>query len=326
MAKYIGRRHNLGVARETTRGAGASPAYLVPKIEFSFDDRIVEARSLAGLGRIEDSEEKFVTTKYGQGDLSAEVRSKSLGLFLYATLGTLATSGPSDEAYTHAFSVANTNQHQSLSFLITDPNTTELYKLVMLESLELVQELDAVLMMNASFMGKQAVASGLSQASLQNEFKFTKKHLAVKIAANLAGLDAASAISIKSLTINISKNVALDDVIGTAEPEDILNQQLSVEGEITLNYEDETYKNYMKNATQRALEIKWVNADETIGGGSTNPSLTLRLPLVDFFDWEPNYALDEIVSQKISFKGNYDVANGNAIISTCDLVNAVTSY
>lgn len=325
MAKFIGRRTTLGVARETTRGAGASPTYLVPFTAFSFDDRIIDARSDAGLGRLEDSEEKFVLTKYAQGDLEGEVRASSFGLLLYGMLGTLSTAGPTDSAYTHSFSVANSNQHQSLSFLAVDANTTELHKLVMLDSLELTQELDSVLKYSAGWMGKQAVSSGLSQASIADEYKFTKKHLSVKIAANIAGLSGASAISIKSLRLSVSKNVMLDDVLGTAEPEDILNQQLSVEGELMLNYEDETYKNYMKNGTARAMEIAWTNTDETIGA-STSPSLTIQMPNVDFFDWEPNYALDNIVSQTVSFKGNYDTSGGNAVISTCDLVNTVTSY
>lgn len=325
MAKYIGRLIELGVGRETTRGTGVAPTYLVPQTSFSFDDKVTKAREESGIGRIEDSDAAFVTTKYGEGELESEIRSSSFGLFLYAMLGSLSTSGPSDSAYTHSFSVQNGNQHQSLTFLVEDPNTTEMYKLVMLNELEIMAELDEIVKFTASFMGKQGTGSTQSAPAITSESKFTKKHLAVKIAANLAGIAAASTISVKSLRLTITKNVVLDDVLGTAEPEDILNQQLQVEGEITLNYTDETYKNYMKNGTMRAMEIKWVNTDDTIGV-STNPSLTIQLPNVDFFDWEPNYALDEIVGQTITFKGNYDISGGNAVISTCQLVNTVASY
>lgn len=326
MAKYIGRLVNLGVGRETTRGAGASPTYNVPRTSFSYDDRIVQARSVGALGKIVDSEEAFVTTKYGQGDLEGEIRMDSFGLFLYAMLGSLSTSGPTDSAYTHAFSIDQSNQHQSLSFVVNDSNTTELYKLIMLDSLEITSELDQVVMYSASFMGKQSVATGLTVPAVTAESKFTKKHLSFKIASNLAGLSGATAISVKSLTLTINKNVELDDVLGTAEPEDILNRQLSVEGQITLNYEDETYKNYMKNGTNRAVEIKFTNTDDTISGGSTNPSLTIQMPKVDFFDWEPDYSLDNIVTQTISFKASRDVSGANDVISTCSLVNGVASY
>jgi hypothetical protein len=195
----------------------------------------------------------------------------------------------------------------------------------MLESLEITAELDQVVMFTASFISKVARSTGLTVPAVVAESKFTKKHLSVKIADDIASLAAASAISIKSLTLTINKNTALDDVLGTAEPEDILNHQLSVEGEITLNYEAETYKDYMKAGTSKALQIAFTNTDATIGA-STNPSLTIQLPKVDFFDWEPTYDNDEIVTQTFSFKGSRDVTNSQEVIHLCSLVNNVVCY
>ena len=324
MAKYSGRLVNVGVAKEATRGIFVTPTYLVPRVGLTFDDKIVQARSDAGLGVLADSEEAFVTTKYAQGDIDGEIRDKSFGLFLLAMLGSVSTAGPTDSTYTHSFSVSNANQHQSLAFLVSDSNTSEEYKLVMLDSLSITAELDQVVKFAASFMSKKGNDSSETQASLVAENKFTKKHVAVKVAANIAGLTAASALSIKSISLNINKNVVLDDVLGTAEPEDILNQSLSIEGEMTLNYEDETFKNYMRNGTARAMEIKLVNTD-VFAAGSTNPALTLRFPNVDFFDWSPDYTLDGITTQTVSFKMSY-LNTGTEIISTCDLVNAVASY
>lgn len=325
MTKFIGRLVNLGVGRETTRGSGVAAAYEVPVTSFSFDDKVVKARSVGSLSNIADSEESFVTTKYGQGDLEGEIRDKSFGLFLYAMLGTYTVAGPTDSTYTHSFTVSQSNQHQSLAFVVSDSNTTELYKLVMLDSLEMTVELDQVAMFAASFMSKASRDTGLTVPAVVAENKFTKKHLAVKLADNIAGLGVASAISIKSLSLKISKNVALDDVQGTAEPEDILNRQLSVEGSLTLNYEAETYKNYMKGNTYKSLQIALTNTD-VYAGGTTSPSLTIQMPKVDFFDWEPDYSLDEIVTQKISFKASRDVTNSQQIIHLCQLVNAVTTY
>lgn len=325
MTKYIGRRLNLGIGRETGRGTGATPAYHIPKTSFSFDDKIIQARSVGSLGYLADSEEAFVTTRYGQGELEAEIRAKSFGLFLYAMLGTLSTGTVSDSSYTHSFTIANTNQHQSLAFAVYDPNATELYKLVMLDSLEIVAELDQIVKFTAGFMSKQAVPSGLTVPEVVDDYKFTKKHLRFKVADTIGGLAAASAISLKSLTLTIAKNTVLDDVLGTAEPEDILNRQLSVEGEISLNYEDETWKNYFKNGTNKAVEIAFINTDETIGV-STRPSLTIQLPKVDFMEWEADNENDEINKQTLSFKASRDVANAQDIIYLCQLVNDVASY
>ena len=326
MTKFIGRLVDLGIGRETSRGAGVAPSYWLPKVGFTFDDKQIKARSIAGVGKISDSEEAFVTTKYGEGDVEGEVRVQSFGLLLYALLGDCSTSGPSDSAYTHSFTIDQSNQHQSLAFVVKDPNATEIYKLVMLNSLEMAVELDSVVSFTANFMSKKGNAYTPPSVSYSNEYKFTKKHLQLKVASNIAGLSGASALSVKSLRLSFSKNVVLDDSLGTAEPEDILNQQLSVEGELTLNYEDETWKNYAKDGTNRAMEVFFNNTDATIGGGSTNPSLKFQFPKVDFYDWTPNYALDEIVTQTVSFKANRDVENDQDIVYLCELVNGVTSY
>lgn len=326
MTKYIGRVIDLGIGRETTRGVGVAPTYWLPRTTFSFDDKVIKARSESGMGVLDDSEEAFVTTKYGQGDIEGEIRDKSFGLFLYQMLGSLSTSAPTDSAYTHSFSLLESAQHPSLSFTVQDPNTNEMYKLAMLDSLEINAELDQVVMYKASFMGKQATGMVAAQSvTYTSDHKFTKKHAGIKVAENIAGLAAATNLSIKRMRLTISKNVTMDDALGTVEPEDFLNRQFSVEGEIELNYEDETWKNYFKNGTYRALQIQLDNTDALIGVTS-RPSLTIQMPKVDFFDWTPDYALDEIVKQTVSFKGNRDVANNLAMISTCQLVNGVVSY
>lgn len=325
MSKYIARLVKVGLTKEAVRGAGAAPVYTLPFSKFSFDDKIVQARSIGALGTLEDSEEAFVTTQYGQGDLDAELRVKSIGYILYAMLGGYSVSGPSDSAYTHTFTIAHTNSHQSLSFVVADLNTTELYKLVMLDSLKISAGLDKVVTYNAGFMSKTARDTGLTCPAVVHESKFTKKHINVKLADTIGGLSAAVAISLKSLNFNIMKNVTLDDVLGTAEPEDILNQQLAVEGELELNYEAETYKRYQMQGTNKAMQLSFVNNDDLIGA-STRPSLTFQLPKVDFFNWQPAYELDKIVTQKVSFKASRDVTNNLDVISTCTLVNDVTSY
>lgn len=325
MSKFIGRLVTVGVVRETTRGAGASPVYSVPFATFTFDDKIVQARSLGALGSIADSEEAFVTLKYGQGDMDCEMRAKSLGVFLYALLGTYSVAGPTDSAYIHSFTIAETNTHQSLSFVVADSNTTELYKLVMLDSFKLNASLDKVVTVALGFLSKVARDTGLTNPAVVRESKWTKKHVSIKLADSIGALAAASALSIKTLNFNVVKNAKVDDSLGTAEPEDINNQQLAVEGDLDFNYEAETFKNYMLNGTSKAMEIAFTNTDDTIGA-ATRPSLTIQLPKVDFHSWVPDYGLEKLATQKISFKASKDIANSLNIISTCSLVNDVTTY
>lgn len=325
MSKFIGRLVKLGVGRESVRGEGAAPTLWMPITEFSFDDKANKAMSEAGVGQIIDSEDALVTTVFAEGDFTGELRTSTVGYILTNLLGSVSSVGPADEAYTHTFTLSNNNSHPSIALTVQDDIETVMHKLVMVDSFELTAELEEIVSMAVGFKSKRSVtSSGTPSYSFEN--KFIKKHVGVKVAANIAGLAAASTLSLKSLTFTINKNLMYDEVLGTAEPEDILNQQMSVEGELSLNYEDNTWRDYMMNGDKKAMEIAFTNTDATIGSGSTNPSLTFQMPNVHFYEWEPNYALDEIVTQTVSFKAMADLTNSQQAIHLCQLVNGTDSY
>jgi len=324
MSKYVGRLVKLGIARETNRGVGVAPSFWIPFETFNHDDKVVKARSTGALGNLADSEAALVTTRYAEGEVTGEIRDQSFGYFLYSLLGTCSSGTIVDSSYTHSFTLEQTCQHDSLSLVVKDSNSTEMYRLAMVDELEITSALDQIVKYRASFKSKRAITA-IQDGSITAENKFTKKHVGIKVAANIAGLAAATVLSIKNLVLTIKSNVKMDDVLGTAEPEDFLNQQFSIEGELTLNYEDETWKTYMTDGTYKALQIALINTDVLIGS-STRPSLTLQFPRVDFYNWSPNYALDDIVSQTISFKANRDISNSQEIIHLCQLVNTKATY
>jgi hypothetical protein len=134
-------------------------------------------------------------------------------------------------------------------------------------------------------------------------------------------LAAASAISLKKLELNFTKSAAHDVVLGTVEPEDVLASNFAVEGSIELLKQDETYRNLMLDGTYKAMGVSFVRS-------SVNSSLAMQFPRVDFTEWEQDRGLDNIVSQTIQFKANYDAANAADIISSCILINtyAGTGY
>lgn len=318
MTKFVGRRGTLGLAIEATRGTAVNPTHWVPFATMSFKDTVEEAREEQAFGKIADSDSKFVVMKMGEGEIEAQLYDKALGVILTGLIGAAPSTSGSDP-YTHSFTVANNNQNKSVSIYWSDPDRNDMYKLGMVDSLGLSVETSGIVNYTIGFKSKTA-DEWTSQTSNFTSLgsKFLHQHLSVKFAANLAGLSGATAISVKSLELNIAKNTMFDSVMGTVEPEDILNQQLSVEGTLNLNLEDDTYRDYMLNGTYRAMEVK-LSID-------SEHSLTLQFPRVDFSSWEPDYSLNEIAKQDITFKANYDAANDDDIISTCDLVNKLSSY
>ena len=318
MTKFAGRRGKLGIAVEATRGTPVSPTFWIPYSTMSFKDTVEEAREEQGLGVIADGDSKFVVMKMGEGDVEAQIYDKALGVILIGVMGAVPSSSGGNP-YTHDYTLANTNQHKSLSLYWYDPDRSDMYALAMIDNFEISVEPSGLVEYTVGFKSKTA-KDWASQSSAYTSLgsKFLHQHLSFKLAANVGALSAATAISLKSLKFTINKNTVFDGVMGTVEPEDILNQQISVEGEIELNLEDDTYRNYMLNGDYKAMEIK-------LNGGA-NSSLTIQCPRVDFSEWEPDYTLNEIAKQKINFKANYDAANALDIISTCSLINTQSSY
>lgn len=321
MTKFAGRRGALAVAIEDTRGtppSSSSDYFWVPFATMSFKDTVEEAREEQGMGQLADSDSKFVVMKMGEGEVEAQLYDKALGVILSGVMGSLPSTSGSNP-YTHAYTLSNSNQHQSVSLYWSDPDRKDMYKLGMVDNLQLSVEPSGIVNWTTGFKSKTADEwTTLSPDFTSLGSKFLHQHVSVKLASNIAGLSGATAISLKNLELNINKNTMFDSVMGTVEPEDILNQQISVEGTIELNLEDDTYRDYMLNGTYRSMEIKL--------NGGTSSSLTIQLPRVDFSEWEPDFTLNEVAKQSINFKANYDAANGLAIISTCELVNTQTSY
>jgi len=321
MTKFAGRRGSLALAIEDSRGVPPSSAndyFWVPYSTLSFKDNVEEARENQGMGVLADGDSKYVVMKMGEGEIEAQLYDKALGVVLAGLTGALPSSSGGNP-YTHDFTLTNSNQHQSVAIYWKDPDRSDMFKLGMLDSFQISVEPSGIVNYTIGYKSKVADEwTSLTPSFTSLGSKFLHQHLQVRLASAVGDLSGATAISLKNLELTISKNTVFDSVMGTIEPEDILNQQIAVEGTLELNLEDDTYRDYMLNGTYRAMEIKLLK--------DANSSLTLQFPRVDFSEWEPDYSLDEIAKQSINFKANYDAANALDIISTCDLVNTQSSY
>lgn len=319
MTKFAGRRGTLAVAIEATRGTVPTTGFFwVPNVTMSFRDTVETAREEQGQGVIADSDSNYVTMKMGEGDVEAQLYDKALGVILTGVLGA-APSTAGGNPYTHTYTLSNTNQAKSISLYWKDPDRSDIYPLGMVNTFSVSVEPNGIVNYTVGFMSKTSREWTSKTADFSSlGSKFLHQHVQVRLADNVGALSAATAISLKNLELTIGKNTVYDSVMGTVEPEDILNQQLSVEGSMNLNLEDDTYRDYMLNGTYKAMEVKFLR--------SASSSMTFRFPRVDFTEWEPDYTLNEIAKQTINFKANYDQANALDIISTAELINTQVSY
>jgi len=325
MPKFTGRLEEIGIGKEATRGTGVAPTFWLPKTAISFDDKVQKAMAVGSYGNITDAPfTAYVVEKWGEGDIEGEINANSFGLILLSLLGSVSTSGPTDSAYTHSYTLDNDVDHPSLSIQLKDKNNTDVrFRLAMINSITIDIALGELVKYTANFISKTHQDVSAGTATYATDHRFVSPNLTFKVANTINDIAAASKISVQNLSLTIEKRVVRVPYVGTLEPEDILNTGINIFGTLELNYEDVVWRDYMLNNTVKAMQIKLEN--QTTIGSTSKPTIDIIFPKVHFSEWEKDTALEDIAKQTINFAIQYDLSNSR-IWSTFDLINSEASY
>jgi len=326
MSLFTGRLVEVGIGKETTRGTCATPTFWLKKTSFTHDDKVSTVKTEGSYGSIAESAiTGQVVGRYAEGELEGEVNINSFGLLLLALFGDVSTTNNSPESgvHTHDFSLQNDNIHDSLTITVKDPDDSFRFCMAMIKSLDLDIALGEYVKYRAGFLSKYHQDIATPSTTYIVDHRFVHPDLEFKVASNLAGLSGASAISLKSLSLSIEKDVELVNVLGSLEPENIVNKTIRITGSLELNLEDKTWRDYMLNGVAKAMSIKLTSSK--VIGSSSNPTLEMVFPKVWFEEWEPVRGLGDIATQTINFEVFYDLANLR-LWSTMQLINTTSSY
>lgn len=327
--KGLSRLVQFGIAKEAVRGTPETAAsFWIPWKDLSIDEVQEEVLNQEAYGVIEDTFGRDITKQYVKGSITAPITDKHFALVLLNLLGTLNTAANADGSGTikdHTITVAQTAQHQALSFFLDDPVGGQDYKhgLGMIETLEINYELGQYITYKIDFRAKKGATATLTPAT-STENRFTHKHVVFKIASNLAGLGAASAATIKSFKLVIKTSLEDDFVLGSVDPADFLNKSISIDGSLTAFWQNESdYKNTFIANTPKALRIDIQNTDVVIGTAA-NPLVRIDLAKVYFNQVGRSLKLNDIVMQDVSFKAAYSTSDSKMV--TAQITNAQASY
>jgi hypothetical protein len=274
----------------------------------------------------------YIVNKWGEGSIEGEVRDKSFGLLLYAIFGA-ETPSANGSAFNHTFTVAQTNQHTSLTIAVNDPNSDYIFELAMLDNLELTIETGKLATFSANFMSRPSsttsFAAGINsvpaKTTLGSENKFVASNASVRMADSRGNLRISPEISVQNVKLTFSKNLMRKHVLGSLVPDDIINQSMSVEGSFTLPYNDKIYKDISLTDTYKAMEVRLENRAVTLSAG-VNPQIVLTFPRVSLYDWSPERPKGELYEQTIGFRALRDVTNNEDMVYNVVLTNLVATY
>lgn len=324
MTNFIGRLIQVGLGKESARGTAVTPTKWLPKAVADFEDTFDKVFNEQGVGVIEDAVDSIVSKKWAEGKIDGNVNDDSFALIILSALGSVSSAGSGDTGvYDHTFSVAQSAQHQSLTIEVKNPNEQLKFANAVLQKLELNVAKNTLLTFSAEFVAKKGASASNSPSYSTSEHLFVGRHVTVKVATNLAGLDGASAIDVASANLVITKNIEHDDVLGSVDPQDFHNKQFMIEGELELLYDDTTYKALALAGTEKALRIHAVNSDVTIGSTS-NPELKIDLAKVKFTEWSKTSDQNEIIRQTVAFKAFYSLTDTQMVEMV--MKNTIASY
>ena len=327
MAEYTGRKVAFGLKKEAVRGTAETAAAIwLNHLSLGFYPRAEKALNESAIGVLFKNNDSATMTKWGEGDFEVKATDINLGYLLHATMGTVVTSDNADTnpvVKDHTFSFDQSNSPASYTFFRKDDNINEAYPLGMVSQLELNSELGKWLQVKGSIITKPAVTSTATVART-NDTEFKPKHMAVRLAANTAGLGAASDIAtLQSLRLTVDRAVDRDLQHGTDTPYDISVREIEISGEIVLRHTSDVHRQAFEADTQQAMRITILNSDVVIGA-SANPGLVITLPKVTFDNWQLDQGLGDKVKQTIGFKALFDISAATAMSAV--LTNTQASY
>lgn len=317
-----------GVAIEAVRGTAVEPQDFVrtrepANINVELEKTPIQETKETGMS----SQGDVIVSSEVTGDLSLNLRFRTLGYFLKSLLGGLTTSVEAGESavYRHSFSLDTAILQPSMTiaqaragFQHKEVNGAVVSKL----GLEFV--MDDLIKGSIGIMGRQqADHADYTEAFASDDYNAPHQMVEIKLATNVAGLAGATAICVTDAKIDFNRGTRKKQCMSSIYPTDFIAKLLEISGSFTMEKSDDTYKTLAEANTQQALQIKVINTNVDMGVVTTNPELTIVLPNVTLAVAESR-PLDDIVTEDITFMAHYDDAEASGV--NIDLVNEKADY
>lgn len=320
MSEFIGRFIEAGVAVESVRGTAKTAADKWVK-NVNTDvilnvDKVVDDNTR---GRLEDSEKTRKVREWYQGDLSGILHADVAGyLFLnvYGSVVSVAESG----AYKHTFSVLNSISHDTLTYFAKDGVEQLVLAGGVVNTIGINATTDDYVRFTANIIARSGT-SNTDTISYDTEYDFIGKDITVKIADTEAGLSTATALKVKELSIDYDMGVINNFVFGSYNPDDLFQSKSSIEGTMTLDYTDDTFKSLFNGDDSKYLQVV-IQGDATIG--TTKPKMTFLFNKVMITSWSRTSGADELSTQEVGFKAFYNATDEEQ--SSLEIINTTSSY
>lgn len=256
------------------------------------------------------------------GVIEKIISINAVNYYFVSTTGGVLTTGQvdfTDGVYTatetivtgvtgHMFKRLNTNNHPTFTMYGSSPVSDELSPYSMIGQMEIEVAVNDFAKFSLGMMGQQLQAAGPQSPVYTADNQFLAKHGNVYFAADEAALNAAAPSILQRVRFSINKNLTTVEKMGSTDVDSIHNQQFGVEGEIEAIYENDIYRDYVKNSTKQAMRVALINTEAAALNGNVYPSIYADFARNSFKEWDRSDDNDSLVSQTLGFTSEFSVA------------------
>lgn len=329
MAKTAGTQVNIGLGIESLAAPGVAVAesVFIPWDDFSIQGVAEKSMFNSARGIRNMSSNSMIRRKYAQGSIGAIPTVKIMPYLFSLALGSVSSSGVSDSAYTHTFTVQNTNATPRTATITIEEGAiqTVQYLNCVCDSLSL-EVSDDYAKTTMEVMGKFPGTDTISE-SYANETEMAYHNYTAKFGTSLSAAAGNSATPLKSFAITIKNNVLLDEAFlsgaNTVVTGGLIPGRLQITGSYSLHFSDTTELAKYQANTKNALIVTFTGA---LIGSASLETIQLKIGRLVLTKPPVEYNIDGLLVLTQEFEVEYDATDVELTAVVINNVNNASSH
>lgn len=268
----------LGIESAAAPGTAVAETIFIPITDFSIQGVSEKAFFTAARGLRATASDSMIKRKYAQGSIGFVPTAKTAPYLLSMALGTVSSSALADSAYTHTFTVNNTNATPKTATVTVEQGGIETaqYTNCVCNSLN-VEVSDEYAKMTAELIGTFPGTDTISE-SYSSETQMAYHNMTAKFGTSLSNAAGATATPLKSFTLNMNNNVQLDEAFlsgaNTITAGNLVPGRFEATGSYSLHFKDTTELAKYRANTKNALIVTFEGA---LIGTSSKETIQFKL-------------------------------------------------
>lgn len=291
-------------------GTAVAESVFIPWLDFSVQGVAEKSMFNAARGIRNMSSNSHIRRKYSQGTLAAVPNVKVFPYFLMLAMGSVSSSTVADSAYTHTFTIQNTNSSVRTATLTAEVGAIQTAQYVNMVCNSLNFEVsDDYARTAIDLIGKFPSTDTISE-SYSQETEFAYHQMAAKFGTSLSNAAGNSATPLKAFSLNINNNIQLDEAFLSGSNDiatgGLIPGRLQITGSYTLHFSDTTELAKYQANTKNAMEVTFTG--ELIGATSRE-TIQFKIGRLVLTSPPIEYNIDGLLVLTQEFEAEYEATD-----------------